>query len=60
MATLNLYDKSQLNSLLTPSSYGIGLFPTLADATATEVVEVRRLADVFDEVTAAVAHPGYC
>jgi FkbM family methyltransferase len=57
MATLNLYDKSQLNSLLTPSSYGIGLFPTLAGATATEAVEVRRLADVFDEVTAAVAHP---
>jgi FkbM family methyltransferase len=40
MATLNLYDKSQLNSLLTPSSYGIGLFPTLAGATATEAVEV--------------------
>jgi hypothetical protein len=40
MATLNLYDKSQLNSLLTPSSYGIGLFPTLAGASATEAVEV--------------------
>jgi FkbM family methyltransferase len=54
---LNLYGKSQLNSLLTPSLYGIGLFPALADAKATEVVEVRRLAEVFDEVTAAVAAP---
>jgi FkbM family methyltransferase len=56
-ARLNVFGKSRLNSLLAPSSYGIGLFPALADARATEVVEVRRLADVFDEVTAAVVAP---
>ena len=56
-AELNLFGMTQLNSLLAPSSYGVEVFPTLGRPTATQTVEVRRLDDVFDEVTGHVADP---
>jgi hypothetical protein len=48
MATLNLYDKSQLNSLLTPSSYGpgfelTGAFPVSRDRDHLRLVELDCL-----------------
>jgi FkbM family methyltransferase len=56
-AELNLFGMTQLNSLLVPSPYGVEVFPTLGRPTATQTVEVRRLDDVFDEVTGHVADP---
>ena len=56
-AELSLFGMTQLNSLLSPSSYGIEVFPTLGSRTATQKVEVCRLDDVFDQVVQAVPEP---
>lgn len=56
-ATLSVFAESELNTLLAPSSYGIDRFPTMASPLPGQTVEVRRLADVFDEVTAHVPDP---
>jgi FkbM family methyltransferase len=56
-ATLRLFAESELNTLLAPSRYGVERFPTMASPLPAQTVEVRRLADVFDEVTAHVPDP---
>ena len=56
-AELSLFGMSQLNSLLSPSRYGMEVFPTLANPTAIQKVEVCRLDDVFDQVVGRVPDP---
>jgi FkbM family methyltransferase len=56
-AELGLFGMSQLNSLLSPSSYGVEVFPTLGSPTATQKVEVCRLDEIFDRVVEDTPDP---
>jgi FkbM family methyltransferase len=56
-ATLSVFAESELNTFLAPSGYGVERFPTMASPLPAQTVEVRRLGDVFDEVTAHVPEP---
>jgi FkbM family methyltransferase len=56
-AGLHLYRKALFNSLLLPNEYGSSRFSALAGPEAMERVDVRTLADVFDQVTAHVDEP---
>lgn len=48
-ATLNVFAESELNTLLEPSGYGVDRFPTMSRPLHAQIVEVRPLAEVFDD-----------
>lgn len=55
--SLNRFSSSDFNSLLSPSEFGSSRHQQLLQPNGTEVVDVRRLDDVFDSVTRHIADP---
>jgi FkbM family methyltransferase len=56
-ADLHVFAGTDLNSFLSPSSYGAAWNPKSLKKTAVESVEIQPLARVFDEVTRHVQDP---
>jgi FkbM family methyltransferase len=55
--SLNRFSKSVFNSFLPPSDFGSSRFAPGLQPDGTEVVDMRRLDDVFDTVTQHIAEP---
>jgi FkbM family methyltransferase len=55
--SLNCFSKSVFNSFLSPSEFGLSRFARELQPGGTEVVDVRRLDDVFERVTRHIAEP---
>jgi FkbM family methyltransferase len=55
--SLNRFSGSDFNSVLSPSEFALSRFPRALQPEGTEVVDVRRLDDVFDSVIRHVVEP---